>query len=110
MIKLGYEELDVLITGVAGQTLVLQSSSDLRNWQLVRTITLQLPEIRVRAGIHELGLLKTVLAARQIYETNPYAQVTLFHAGLTPENLDDFLRGEPTATRTAGVIHPCSME
>jgi nitroreductase len=50
---------------------------------------------RLRAGIHELGLLKTVVAARQIYETNPYAQVTLFHTGLTPENIDDFLRGEP---------------
>lgn len=50
---------------------------------------------RLRAGVHELGLLKTVVAARQIYETNPYAQVTLFHTGLTPENIDDFLRGEP---------------
>lgn len=50
---------------------------------------------RLRAGIHELGLLKTVVAARQIYETNPYAQVALFHTGLTPENLDDFFCGEP---------------
>jgi nitroreductase len=50
---------------------------------------------RLRAGIHELGLLKTVLAARQIYEMNPYARVSLFHAGLTPENIDEFLRGEP---------------
>src|SRR5262249_34892789 len=50
---------------------------------------------RLRAGVHELGLSKTVIAARQIYETNPYARVALFHEGLTAENLETFLLGEP---------------
>lgn len=50
---------------------------------------------RLRAGVHEIGLPKTVLAARQIYEMNPYAQLSLFHQGLTTENLEQFLLGEP---------------
>lgn len=50
---------------------------------------------RLRAGVHEIGLPKTVLAARQIYEMNPYAQLSLFHQGLTSENLEQFLLGEP---------------
>ncbi|UFJ41148.1 Rv1355c family protein [Brevibacillus humidisoli] len=50
---------------------------------------------RIRAGIHEIGLAKTVLAARQIYELNPYAQITLFHEGITEQNADHFLTSEP---------------
>ena len=49
---------------------------------------------RLRAGVHHLGVPKTVLAARQVYEANPYARVTLFHEGLTEENVDDFLGGD----------------
>ncbi len=50
---------------------------------------------RIRAGIDQLGLPKAVLTARQIYELNPYAALSLFHDGLTKENLDEFLQGEP---------------
>jgi tRNA A37 threonylcarbamoyladenosine dehydratase/nitroreductase len=49
---------------------------------------------RLRAGVHDLGVPKTVLAARQVCEANPYARVTLFHEGLTEENVDDFLGGD----------------
>ena len=49
---------------------------------------------RVRAGVHDLGVPKTVLAARQIYELDPFARITLFHEGLTPENVADFLGGD----------------
>ncbi|MBO8164539.1 MAG: Rv1355c family protein [Brevibacillus sp.] len=49
---------------------------------------------RLRAGVHEIGLPKTVLAARQIYEINPYARITLFSDGVTADNLDRFLLGE----------------
>lgn len=50
---------------------------------------------RLRASVHEIGLPKTVLAARQLYEINPYAQLSLFHQGVTAENLEEFLLGEP---------------
>jgi molybdopterin/thiamine biosynthesis adenylyltransferase len=48
---------------------------------------------RLRAGVHELGLNKAVLTAREIYEINPYADVTVFTEGVAPENVDAFLDG-----------------
>ena len=59
---------------------------------------------RVPAGVHDLGLRKTVLAARRIYELNPYAGVVLFNEGLTQDNLDDFLSSEP---RVDVVVDEC---
>ncbi len=50
---------------------------------------------RVRASVHDVGLRKTVLIARQIFELDPYMQLSLFDAGLTRENVDEFLLGKP---------------
>lgn len=48
---------------------------------------------RVRASVADLGSNKTELAARQIYEIDPYARVELSAEGLTEGNIDDFLDG-----------------
>jgi len=48
---------------------------------------------RVRAGVEDLGLRKVEVAARQIYEINPYATVEIFPEGLTQENLEKFVAG-----------------
>lgn len=45
---------------------------------------------RLRAGVHELGLNKAVIAARQIAELDPFLNVTCFTDGITEENLADF--------------------
>lgn len=50
---------------------------------------------RIRASVHDVGLHKTVLCARQIFEMNPYAQLHLVNEGLTAGNLEAFLEGEP---------------
>lgn len=50
---------------------------------------------RIRAGVEDIGLPKTVLAARQIYEFNPYANISLFYEGITEKNISEFLLGEP---------------
>ena len=50
---------------------------------------------RLRASLHDLGVSKTVLTARQIYEVNPYAQITLFEAGITMGNIEAFLLESP---------------
>ena len=52
---------------------------------------------RVRAGVHEIGLPKTVSIARQIMEIDPYLQLTLFPHGVTRANVDDFLGGHAPA-------------
>ncbi|MGY0234240.1 ThiF family adenylyltransferase [Longispora urticae] len=48
---------------------------------------------RLRAGMHELGLNKAVLTARQLYEIDPYLEIEIFPAGLDGDNLDAFLAG-----------------
>ena len=45
---------------------------------------------RIRAGLPDLGIKKTVSLAREIAEIDPYVKVTCFHDGLTDENIDSF--------------------
>lgn len=46
---------------------------------------------RIRTGVHNLGIPKTVIVAREIAEIDPFLKVTCFHDGITPENIDDFI-------------------
>ncbi|WP_204077454.1 ThiF family adenylyltransferase [Planotetraspora phitsanulokensis] len=46
---------------------------------------------RLRAGVHDLGIDKTVLAARQMAEINPYLGISTFPQGLSEDDFDDFL-------------------
>ena len=48
---------------------------------------------RIRTGLHNMGINKTVIAAREIAEIDPYIKVIVFHDGLTPKNMDDFFIG-----------------
>ncbi len=45
---------------------------------------------RIRTGVYNLGISKTILAAREIYEIDPYLKVRIFNDGLTNKNMDDF--------------------
>ena len=46
---------------------------------------------RLRSGIHNLGIKKTVLVAREIAEIDPFLNVVCFHEGITEDNLETFL-------------------
>lgn len=46
---------------------------------------------RIRAGIHQLGDSKLNIAAREIWELDPFLNLTTFPAGVTSENLDSFI-------------------
>ncbi len=48
---------------------------------------------RVLAGADRLGMLKVEMAARTIYEINPYAELELHPEGLTEENIEQFFSG-----------------
>lgn len=53
---------------------------------------------RIRTSVASIGLRKTELAAREIFEINPYARVELFHEGIRGDNIDAFLGGpEPVS-------------
>lgn len=46
---------------------------------------------RIRTGIHNLGLAKTIAVAREIAEIDPFLEVELYPEGITSENLSSFL-------------------
>jgi hypothetical protein len=48
---------------------------------------------RIRTGLHNLGVPKVVIAAREIVEMDPFLKVICYPEGITPDNLDDFLTG-----------------
>jgi hypothetical protein len=48
---------------------------------------------RIRTGSHNLGLSKTVIAAREIVEIDPFIKVKLFSDGLHQGNMDEFFTG-----------------
>lgn len=45
---------------------------------------------RIRTGVQNLGLKKTIIAAREIAEIDPFIKVKLFSDGITAENIDQF--------------------
>jgi ThiF family len=48
---------------------------------------------RIRTGVHNLGLNKTIIAAREIFEIDPFLNVKIFSDGLQDDNMDDFFLG-----------------
>ncbi|MFD3507702.1 ThiF family adenylyltransferase [Nocardia sp. NPDC058666] len=48
---------------------------------------------RLRAGIGDLGVSKAVLAARQMFEIDPYLDIEVFTDGLTEESIGPFFDG-----------------
>ncbi|HYD21604.1 MAG TPA: Rv1355c family protein [Flavipsychrobacter sp.] len=49
---------------------------------------------RIRTGLHNLGVNKAVLAAREIKELDPFVKISVFDDGISPENIGDFLSGD----------------
>jgi len=45
---------------------------------------------RIRTGVHNLGVPKVIVTAREIAEIDPYVSVTIFAEGLTPDNLQSY--------------------
>lgn len=48
---------------------------------------------RIRTGVHNLGLNKTIIAAREILEIDPFLNIKIFSDGLNEGNMDDFFLG-----------------
>lgn len=45
---------------------------------------------RIRTGVHNLGLAKTLIAAREILEIDPFIKIRIYNNGLNQENMDHF--------------------
>jgi molybdopterin/thiamine biosynthesis adenylyltransferase/nitroreductase len=56
--------------------------------------TLELSNLnRIRTGLHNMGVPKVVIAAREIAEIDPFLKVNCFFDGLTEANMDSFFTG-----------------
>ncbi|MFD3873021.1 ThiF family adenylyltransferase [Streptomyces sp. NPDC058623] len=53
---------------------------------------------RLRAGVHELGLEKSVLCARRMSELDPYLDIEILRGGVTEETVGEFF-GDPARGR-----------
>ncbi|MFY8020305.1 MAG: Rv1355c family protein [Bacteroidia bacterium] len=45
---------------------------------------------RLRSGVHQIGINKAVLCAREIAEIDPYLKVTIYEEGLNENNIQSF--------------------
>lgn len=46
---------------------------------------------RLRSGVHDIGLTKTSMVAREISEMDPYLNIETFSKGVTKKNIDAFI-------------------
>lgn len=54
--------------------------------------TLELSNLnRIRTGLHNIGVNKCIITAREIAEIDPFLQIECFPEGITKDNLDGFL-------------------
>jgi hypothetical protein len=73
----------------AAQTLALEGIGG--SFRLADFDTLSLSNLnRLQGGIQHIGLNKTILAARQMFEINPFLRIELFEEGITESNMDTF--------------------
>lgn len=77
----------------AALTLVLEGIAG--SYRLADFDELELSNLnRIRTGVHNLGVNKAVLTAREMLELDPYIDVRIYDKGLTSENMSDFF-GSP---------------
>lgn len=48
---------------------------------------------RLRCSVHSIGVPKVAIAAREMFEIDPYLDISVWPDGLTEENTDEFLVG-----------------
>lgn len=98
--KITREERDILgrqkvgVVGLSvGQSVSITMAME-RGFGEIRLADFDLLELtnlnRIRTGVHNLGLPKVVIVAREIKEIDPFLKVTLFEDGMTEENMDRF--------------------
>ncbi|RZM27865.1 MAG: Rv1355c family protein [Pedobacter sp.] len=100
MYKITREERDLLsskrvgVVGLSvGQSVSITMAME-RGFGEIRLADFDLLELtnlnRIRTGVHNLGVPKVVIVAREIKEIDPFLKVTSFPDGLTEENMDRF--------------------
>ncbi|MEW1648692.1 ThiF family adenylyltransferase [Streptomyces sp. NPDC091219] len=62
---------------------------------------------RLHAGVHELGLEKSVLCARRMYEVDPYLDIEIHRGGITEDTIEDFFATDQDGKGLDLLIEEC---
>ncbi|KOX20703.1 hypothetical protein ADL06_27125 [Streptomyces sp. NRRL F-6491] len=62
---------------------------------------------RLRAGVHEIGVEKSVLCARRMYELDPYLDIEVFRGGITEGTIGDFFSGSADGDGLDLLVEEC---
>ncbi|MYS06500.1 hypothetical protein GTW71_08635, partial [Streptomyces sp. SID6041] len=62
---------------------------------------------RLRAGVHDIGVEKSVLCARRMYELDPYLDIEIFRRGITEDTIEDFFGDGPDGQGLDLLIEEC---
>ena len=101
--KITTEEQQTLLTkklGIIGLSvghavaLTLATERACSSMKLADFDTLELSNLnRIRTGLHNIGLNKCIITAREIAEIDPFIDIECFTDGITADNLDEFVLG-----------------
>ncbi|MER5778439.1 ThiF family adenylyltransferase [Streptomyces sp. NPDC002039] len=62
---------------------------------------------RLRAGVHEMGLEKSMLCARRMYELDPYLDIDIHRGGINEQNIADFFGADEHGQGLDLLIEEC---
>ncbi len=96
------EKFRRFVVGIVGLSvgnsiaLTLSYSGGAETMRLADSDNLEITNLnRIRASIGDIGLNKTYVTAKQVYEINPYANLSLYPDGLHDRNIEEFVAGPP---------------
>jgi molybdopterin/thiamine biosynthesis adenylyltransferase len=98
--KITLEEREILskkkigVIGLSvGQSVTITLTQE-RSYGEIRLADFDILELsnlnRIRTGVHNLGVSKVVMVAREIMEIDPFLKVTCFTDGITEDNIENF--------------------
>jgi molybdopterin/thiamine biosynthesis adenylyltransferase len=91
-----------LVIGVAGLSVgsavlaAVTTSGGSKTMKIADFDVLELTNLnRIRAALPDIGSNKTHVAAREIWELDPFADLILFDEGISRDTIEDFILGSP---------------
>ena len=94
-----YREAHVGIAGLSVGSAVLSALAISGGPKTIKIADFDTVEItnlnRIRATLPDIGKNKTWVAAREIWEIDPFAELSIWDTGITRETINDFITGTP---------------
>lgn len=91
-LKLQKAKVGIAGLSVGSSAVSAMAMMGIGNLKIADSDTLDLSNLnRIRSGVHSLGLPKTIITARNIFDLDPYINVDVFADGLAASNVEQFI-------------------